>query len=112
MARSPALPTKAFGMVVGEQFPTFLWLLPLPPWVWLSHHLLAPGQQGGGVSSTTRILSSPLHPWVLGGCLGTHHSRGLGCCLARDTAQGEVEALQDPTDDSVGEKLCKEMGVL
>lgn len=93
-------------MVVGEEFPTFLWFLPLAPW-----HFLAPAQQGG-MSFTTRILSSPLHPWVLGGCLGAHHSRGLGCCLAGDTAQGEVDALQDPADDGAGEQVCEEMGVL
>lgn len=32
-SRAPALPTKALCMVVGEQFSTSLWLLPLSPWV-------------------------------------------------------------------------------
>lgn len=99
---------KALCVVVGEQFPTSLWLLPLGPWV------ISPFPCSSSAERifSTRIFSSPLHPWVLGGCLGTHHSRGSGCFLAGATAQGEVEALQDPSEDGVREQVCEEMGGL
>lgn len=41
---------------------------------------------------------------------GNSSFQRLGVLPAGDAAQGEVEALQDPSEDGVREQVCEEMG--
>lgn len=83
-------------MVVREQVPTSLWLLPPFP---------CPSPAGRSQGSFSITAAS------LGAGWNSSFQR-LGVLPGRGAAQGEVEALQDPAEDGVGEQLCEEMGVL
>lgn len=84
------------------------------PWL-LSPSFLAPSQQGGvltaGIlSAAARLLTAAALEcwWVLRSPAG----RGLGALPGWGCSSGDVEALQHPSEDGVGEQVCEERGEL
>lgn len=81
------------------------------PWL-LSPSFLAPSQQGGvltaGILSAAWLLTTAAVEcwWVLRSPAGG----GLGALPGWGCSSGDVEALQHPSKDGVGEQVCEESG--